>query len=81
MMLDRAADLVTSAEYIGMSRAIAARIQRDIQDLRVSAPQVVGADLDPQLKALTASIGKVVDRLDRASIDAHRETMSKEARR
>lgn len=81
MKPERASDLVTRAEYIGMARTLASRVQRDIQDLRVLVPRVVGEDADPQLKALTASAGKLVDRLDREAIDTHKACLPQQQAR
>lgn len=67
MKAERASGLITQAQYIGMSMALATRIQRDIQELRVAVSPVTDA-LDPSLLTLTVTINKVVDGLNQANI-------------
>lgn len=69
MPTDRATRLIVNAEHLGISKALASRIQRDVQELRVVAPTVVGDDLSAQFSVLIACMAKIQDRLDRANCD------------
>lgn len=74
MKAEKASSLITKAQYIGMSLALATRIQRDVQELRVAVSPVTDA-LDPSLLALTVSINKIVDGLTQENISNTKAAM------
>lgn len=74
MRAERAAGLIVDAYNLGQAKTLANRIQRDLMELRIIAPQVAGDGLDPLMTRMTEGMEGVQALLDRIQIDTVRRS-------